>query len=424
MRRARGRPLAGPPAIRLAPPTTLRDWALIPYATDASRPAGPIVPVAQATVTPNDAFRQHLVSCTTALLSYALSDSTKRKHDTQRKKLEEFLAQLGDVAWPPTTETCMLYIAFLATVAKKGAPFAWSSVVAYAGFITTSLALSHPHIASPMHHPMVRRLLTGVGKVLGKAPTKARPCSVRHLMRLRATVLGNPTRRNVMLMFLSSLALFGALRINNVIPTSTQAHLTRRQLLFDAAVEADVPNPKALWLPLRLSDVTERPGELYFSLRRSKTDTAGDNHHSILIVPLGGVLEPVCPYRWFHSWRAAVSPRDNSFLAYYGPSPADYFTREVFIRAFRSAVGNEAADVRIAQEHVRSELTAHSFRRGFMLLCVMLRVPLHLAMLHGKWASMDSALGYAASVIQPCPIAAALSNPMAIRALEEEIGRL
>lgn len=344
--------------------------------------------------------------------------STIRNRDARTRKWNDFTRLTGSAEWPPSLDAYIRYVTWLGTIGLKGGPMSYSSVLSYSSHVSLLARVEYPAMEDLHAHPRTKETLRGVARVLGENVLKARPCTLADLVRAHGAMLVDPSRRNVTAVCMASVALFGALRLGNLV--GAKPAVARRLALGNARV----PDPARYFQPILLKDVRfalDRQS-CVISIRRSKVDQTGGDHHEFQLEALTRCVE-ACPIRALERWIRVVKPTPETPLAGY-EAGGRTFAREQFITTFRALVGDEPLPVNlVSKDEVRASHTGHSFRRGFMLMCVVLGVPLHLAMLHGQWRSAGTAMEYAASVIQRCPVAMAMNSQAPDFALADMLGR-
>lgn len=271
------------------------------------------------------------------------------------------------------------YLTYLGTVGRRnGTPLAYASIKAYVDFLGRAHSYTSPHLPNPVHHPEVELFLRGLARTLGKAVTKAEPCSLEHLRALNQYAEGHRSESEAQTVaLLATIAFWGCLRLGALIPKAPEKKL--RILTF--------------------GDLTLSGSTLLITVRASKTIQYGERVHRIELPSQDDPL--LCPLRALRRWTSLWR-----HLSYQTPLCALSTTSTAMLSAsrFLSLVNRVTRPA--------SLLTGHSFRRGFVRLAFLTGVPIWELMHHGDWKTVEVCMSYAEGVLIRNPLAARLRRPI------------
>jgi len=262
------------------------------------------------------------------------------------------------------------YITYLATVAKKEEPFAFSSIKVYTDFLGRAASFLSPASPNPVQHPEVQLFLRGVARRLGKQVEKAEPCTEEHLRALSRRAL--MSLDNIELQTTSLIALlafWGCLRLGTLIPK----------------------RPENALHVLTLGDLEARGTSLLITVRHSKTNQFKERQH---IIELPAQADPLlCPLRALIRWTSLLPHRSSqTTLCTLSTTSRMQLSHSKFLDILNRAIAP------------LPPLTGHSFRRGFVRLAFIRGVPIWQVMLHGDWKTLEVALSYAEDALIPNPL--------------------
>lgn len=298
------------------------------------------------------------------------SKDTIAAYETRKAKWMEFSARFQRSPLDLSPSNLIDYTTYLATIAKKGQPLAYSSIKAYVDFLGRAASFTNPAAPNPAQHPEVKLFLRGVARILGKEKEKAEPCTLGHLRQLTTNSLLCPTPETLTAALIALLAFWGCLRLGNLIPKSV-ANLSR---------------------VLSLKDVTVTDRGLVLVIRDSKTIQF---HERVHLVEVPAHQDPLlCPLRAFHRWISLLRPQSSQTkLCALSSTGTTTLSRSKFL-----SIVNKLT-------HPLTPLSGHSFRRGFVRLAISLGIPIDRLMQHGDWKSLKVAMSYGEDFMIPNPLA-------------------
>jgi hypothetical protein len=304
----------------------------------------------------------------------AFAKDTLRAYQTQKRKWLEFCTRFQRSPQDLSPANLIDYLTYLATVAKDGAPLAYSTIRVYINFLGTSRSYTHPRLPNPVQHPQVQLFLRGVARRLGKAKHKAEPCTLVHLRAVNAMADQNPANRVLVTTSLvATLAFWGCLRLGALVPK-------RAEKVFRI---------------LRLCDVAVRGCSLVLTVRISKTIQFADRVH---YVDVPAQADPrLCPIVAFNRWTTLLRPRTSQTPLCALSSDGTLISHGKFLDTVNGT--------RLAP------LTGHSFRRGYVRLAFEKGVPIWQIMHHGDWKSLEVAMSYAEETLIPNPLTLGADRP-------------
>jgi hypothetical protein len=299
------------------------------------------------------------------------SEDTVAAYETRKKKWQEFSTRFQRSPLDLSVSNILDYITYLGTVAKSGAPMAYSSIQAYVDFLGRAASFTHPALENPVRNPEVKLFLKGVARQLGKDVEKAEPCTLDHLARLGKWSMeqpNDPVRASVH--FLALVAFWGCLRLGCLLPK----------------------RPERAWRTPSLADVRIVGSALVLTIRESKTIQFRERTHQVELPAHNDPL--LCPLRAFNRWMTILLPQSSQTrLSALSSTRNELLSRSRFLDLVNKAIAP------------LPPLTGHSFRRGFVRLALLLGVPIDRLMHHGDWKSLEVAMSYAEDFLIPNPLA-------------------
>jgi hypothetical protein len=311
-----------------------------------------------------------LLEAQQAFWSNTLSKDTIKSYESRKAKWMEFCERFRRSPLDLSPNNIVDYITYLATVAKKGDPLAYSSIKAYVNFLGRASSFTSPERPNPAQHPEVQLFLRGVARSLGKTVTKAEPCTPDHLRAINRAAMANPTDAEMQTAaWIATLAFWGCLRLGALIPKSTDKSATA----------------------LRLGDLELTGTSLIITVWASKTIQFAERVHRLEVA---AQLDPLlCPLRAFSRWSATLQhPSSQTLLCALSTTTGAHQSHSRFLDLVN----------RMCQAPI--PLTGHSFRRGFVRLAFARGVPIWQIMHHGDWKTLEVAMSYAEDALIPNPL--------------------
>jgi hypothetical protein len=311
-----------------------------------------------------------LLEAQQAFWSSTLSKDTILAYQTRRAKWNEFSERFQRSPQDLSPKNIVDYITYLATIAKKGDPLAYSSIKGYVDFLGRAKSFTAPEASNPVQHPEVKLFLRGVARTLGKQVEKAEPCTLQHLRKASEYAQQNPTNVEAQTVVLIALVAFwGCLRLGALIPK----------------------RPEKQGRVLTLGDLEVRGTSLLITVRVSKTIQFAERLHRIEVPAQSDPL--LCPLRAFNRWTSLLRPQSSQItLCALSTTGRTQLSHSRFLELFN----------RIAQP--LPPLTGHSFRRGYVRLAFIRGIPIWQVMHHGDWKSLEVAMSYAEDALIPNPL--------------------
>ena len=336
--------------------------------------------------------------------SNVYAEGTLKSHRVAYSRLLLFYDQRESTCWPFNEDTALEFAAFLSWLPKKTKEarktLAFSTIAGYLDVVSRQHALQFPLIPNPFSSVPFRLFLVGLKRLNAAVVTKARPVELQDLLNLADWMQAEPTPRRVCVWFCALLAFHGALRIANVVAGSKP--------VVKELFSADEPLTKRDRPVIRWEHIVEAEQGLIVKVPEAKMDQFAQNPHSMLIghCDADSRLSLVSAYAKMKALGLFVP---GQFVCRFGSKSGEVLTRPLFLRDCTAGFGSRPANP-FAKGDVRSTFSLHSFRRGWMLLACMLQIPLHDCMRHGGWRSVETAMRYRDSRVDPSPVAAALSG--------------
>jgi hypothetical protein len=311
-----------------------------------------------------------LLEAQQAFWSNTLSRDTILAYQTRRAKWNEFSERFQRSPQDLSPKNIVDYITYLATIAKKGDPLAYSSIKGYVDFLGRAKSFTAPEAPNPVQHPEVKLFLRGVARTLGKQVEKAEPCTLQHLRKASEYAQQNLANAEAQTMALIALVAFwGCLRLGALIPK----------------------RPEKQGRVLTLGDLEVRGTSLLITVRISKTIQFMERLHRIEVPAQSDPL--LCPLRAFNRWTSLLRPQSSQItLCALFTTGRIQLSHSRFLEVFN----------RIVQP--LPPLTGHSFRRGYVRLAFIRGVPIWQVMHHGDWKSLEVAMSYAKDALIPNPL--------------------
>lgn len=299
-----------------------------------------------------------------------LSTDTRKAYEARKSKWLDFCQSYRRSPTDLSSSNIIDYLTVLATVANKGAPFAYSSIQSYVGFLGRASSFTSPNTPNPVDDPAVQMFLKGIARRLGKAKEKAEPCTLAHLKMLTNHALARPLDIEAQTVALVALiAFWGCLRLGSLIPKSADK----------------------LGQVVTTSSIQLRGTTMLLTLHHSKTIQFAERKHCIEIPAQADPL--LCPLAAYVRWTQLLrSPTSQTPLCALSPTSPPRLSHSRFLQLVNKIVSP------------LPPLTGHSFRRGFVRLAFARGVPVWQIMHHGDWKTLEVAMSYAEDATIPNPL--------------------